>query len=391
MAEIPFTYFPLYFAIYSVAGWLIEFIYRGSVTRSLINPGFLTGPFLPLYGSASLLLITAGILLEGTPLWVAIPVISLIPTLLEYIGGGIAENIAGMRLWDYRDEAFNFQGRICLKFSLYWAVAANIFIFIVHPHLAPLLRQLPADEVDYALMALGGVLALDTIHSIAAMRKVRALIYDAAHYMEETSEEIYERLHHFRRQLRAFGNLRRLLNNAMEDSMLGRLSMKAEEIIHEIRATETYHGDDDPVFLDIIRDIIDHPAFGRLKEYGHHDATIYHHVRRVAYISYRICRKWNLDYRSAARGALLHDFFLYDWRTGRDRPYHGKLHGFLHSRVALRNALKHFDVNPIERDIILRHMWPLTLIPPRYRESFIVTFVDKWVASRELITALRNR
>jgi uncharacterized protein len=62
-----------------------------------------------------------------------------------------------------------------------------------------------------------------------------------------------------------------------------------------------------------------------------------------------------------------------------------KFHGFAHPRIALDNAERHFTLNDTERDCILRHMWPLTLMPPRTRESFVVSMVDKWVASRELL------
>jgi uncharacterized protein len=62
-----------------------------------------------------------------------------------------------------------------------------------------------------------------------------------------------------------------------------------------------------------------------------------------------------------------------------------KFHGLEHPRIALANAEAQFTLNAVERDCILRHMWPLTLVPPRYLESFIVSMADKLVASREFI------
>jgi uncharacterized protein len=74
------------------------------------------------------------------------------------------------------------------------------------------------------------------------------------------------------------------------------------------------------------------------------------------------------------RGALLHDFFLYDWHIP-DKTR--RWHGFTHPRIALENAKKYFKLNEKEKDIILNHMWPLTVKFPRSREAFIVCIADK--------------
>jgi uncharacterized protein len=105
----------------------------------------------------------------------------------------------------------------------------------------------------------------------------------------------------------------------------------------------------------------------------------------VSYFSYKACKLLKLDHHSAARGALLHDFFLYDWRNHDvpDLP-EDKFHGIEHPKIALANAQKHFQLNDIETDIIIKHMWPLTLVPPKYKESFIVSFADKYLASKDL-------
>lgn len=54
------------------------------------------------------------------------------------------------------------------------------------------------------------------------------------------------------------------------------------------------------------------------------------------------------------RGALLHDYFLYDWHN-QLTPHH--LHGFFHPGVALRNASMDVELTPIEHDIIKKHMF----------------------------------
>lgn len=78
---------------------------------------------------------------------------------------------------------------------------------------------------------------------------------------------------------------------------------------------------------------------------------------------------------------MLHDLFLYDWR--KKQPEHKRFHGFRHPRIALNNASKLFDLNEKEKDIILKHMWPITIIPPKYIEGYIITLTDKYCALEE--------
>ena len=77
----------------------------------------------------------------------------------------------------------------------------------------------------------------------------------------------------------------------------------------------------------------------------------------------------------------LHDFFLYDWRTGTD---HEGAHAFTHPETALSNAIEHFEINEKEADIILNHMWPLTITKmPSCKESFLVSAMDKYCSLKE--------
>lgn len=78
---------------------------------------------------------------------------------------------------------------------------------------------------------------------------------------------------------------------------------------------------------------------------------------------------------------MLHDLFLYDWR--KKRPDGKNLHAFRHPRIALNNSSKLFNLNKKEQDIILKHMWPLTVVPPKYIESVIISSMDKYSALNE--------
>lgn len=134
-----------------------------------------------------------------------------------------------------------------------------------------------------------------------------------------------------------------------------------------------------------IEEIWENEYLHDMKNYiQHRDLNCLEHSIFVSYNSYLVCKKLRCDEVAAARGALLHDFFLYDWHKGR----HGdKLHGFAHPEIALENAQSHFELSDVEKDIILKHMWPLTLKKvPKYKESLIVSLIDKYCTTVELIS-----
>lgn len=108
----------------------------------------------------------------------------------------------------------------------------------------------------------------------------------------------------------------------------------------------------------------------------HGDTTVLLHCIAVAYFSLLVIRILHLrcNEKSLIRGALLHDYFLYDWHT--PDPSH-RLHGFHHPEKALSNARQDVGLTPMEEDIIIHHMFPLTRKPPKSREAKIVCLVDK--------------
>ena len=134
-------------------------------------------------------------------------------------------------------------------------------------------------------------------------------------------------------------------------------------------------------FMNIVKDILSDKTVQNLHLYKHHYiSSRYEHCLSVAYNSYKICKFLGLDHVSAARAGVLHDLFLYDCENPETRP---QKHIKEHPKIALANAEKLFLLNDIEKDIILKHMWPVTFSTPRYIETFIVTFVDKYCAVKE--------
>lgn len=132
-------------------------------------------------------------------------------------------------------------------------------------------------------------------------------------------------------------------------------------------------------------DILNSKNFRRMKEYIQHgDMTVNAHVLDVARYSIIFSTKLHIrcSRRELIRGALLHDYFLYDWHIP-DKEHPHKLHGFYHPGAALRNASREYRLTEREKNIIQRHMWPLTVVPPTCREAWIVTAADKWCSLLE--------
>ena len=141
-------------------------------------------------------------------------------------------------------------------------------------------------------------------------------------------------------------------------------------------------------FIEIVSEIAMKPEVMEMKRFIQHgDITTYDHCLHVAYRSFFLAKKFNfsIDEKSLVFGAMLHDFFLYDWHI---KNYERKrLHGFHHPKTALRNAENLHELSEIERDIIIKHMWPLTLKFPKYRESYLVTFSDKICSLMEIYSS----
>lgn len=141
------------------------------------------------------------------------------------------------------------------------------------------------------------------------------------------------------------------------------------------RGGEAYKSD--TVYMECVRDILAHPVFNAMAQYYQHGTTTCReHCIRVSYMSYRICRRYGWNYKEAARAGLLHDLFLYDWHT-HARETGQRFHGFTHPRTALYNAQRYFELTEREKNMILRHMWPLTPVPPCCREGFAIVLADK--------------
>lgn len=140
-------------------------------------------------------------------------------------------------------------------------------------------------------------------------------------------------------------------------------------------------------------DILESDNFKSTKEYIQHgNMSVQEHCINVAKASLYFTEKLNIkcNTRDLVRGALLHDYFLYDWHKS-DKVNSHRLHGFFHPSRALHNARKEYSLTARQVDIIIKHMWPLTIVPPMCREAWIVSSADKYCSLMETFYIHKGR
>lgn len=162
--EWALTWF-LYFSATAFIGWMLESTYRSFAERRLVNSGFLSGPFVPIYGFGALSIALLARLLSaahGSLYWA---VLVVAPTVVEYLASFLLEKAFGLRLWDYRDQALNVRGRVCLLFSAFWAALTVAAVFWLEPLLLGIIEAAAGEIRYFAAGALFMYFVMDTIGS----------------------------------------------------------------------------------------------------------------------------------------------------------------------------------------------------------------------------------
>ena len=144
-------------------------------------------------------------------------------------------------------------------------------------------------------------------------------------------------------------------------------------------------------FDTIIKDILENKEIKSLKDIKHHDNNRLKHSLRVSYYSYNIAKKLHFNYESIARAGLLHDFYFEEINKMDNFKDKFKMFRKDHTRIALENSKKHFELNNLEENIIKSHMFPCNLTIPRYKESWLVSFVDKFISTYEFTSLFYTR
>lgn len=174
------------FFIGSVTGWCMELLFRryateNRKTKKWMNPGFCTGPYLPLYGFGLCLMYLIASLesfeLIQDPLLnktVLFALMAVCMTVIEYIAGVFSLKVLKVRLWDYSNERANLQGIICPKYSLIWAVLGAAYYFLIHPYILTAIDWLSRNlAFSFVIGLFFGVFIIDVANSVQLVSKLK--------------------------------------------------------------------------------------------------------------------------------------------------------------------------------------------------------------------------
>ena len=170
------------FFVGSTIGWVLELFYRKFFARKenpqkrWVNPGFLTGPWLPIYGFGATALFVlscyesdiARIDAGGAPHYALMIVfMALIMTAIEFIAGIIFIKGMKIRLWDYTEEWGNLWGIICPKYTFFWALlSAAYYFFLFPPFLDLVLWFIEHPWFSFVVGTLFGIFIVDCAFSL---------------------------------------------------------------------------------------------------------------------------------------------------------------------------------------------------------------------------------
>mgnify|MGYP005843442825 CR=1 FL=1 len=158
----------IYFMLYSFIGWLLEVAYAFYKERRFVNRGFLAGPLCPIYGFGTLLILNISSVLkfQHPSLLTNAVFIVLLTSALEYLTGYVLETFLHMKAWDYSNEFFNLNGRVCLKFSLFWGLLGCFVIYGLHPIVVRYVETANEDMKILVSFALLGCVLADTAKAV---------------------------------------------------------------------------------------------------------------------------------------------------------------------------------------------------------------------------------
>ncbi len=224
------------FLLFSFLGWCLEVIYRSIRNKRFINPGFMVGVTLPIYGAGALILYLIFLidLKFITGAWeIVLKIIfsSILLTLIEFVAGYVALKVYHNRLWDYSHKKFNIMGLICPEFSFYWTLLTIVFYYLFYPWLGSFGQNVYLNQFLILILGISfGIFLVDLIYSIKLLDKIRSyaiqlqqtvdfenlkrqvrektnnglkrikglsifkITYRVSHFIDEESRKIHERL-----------------------------------------------------------------------------------------------------------------------------------------------------------------------------------------------------
>ena len=218
-----FSHLVIWFFAYAVIGWLVESLYGLVARRRLYNPGFLNGPYVPIYAVASLVLVPIVGLSVVSPVWVFVVGV-IFATALEYFTHWVLEKMFQKKLWDYSDWPFNIKGRVCLQMSLAFGVLSLVALYLIQPLLVSFTNWLPGQVAVWLSVVILVVMFLDLAVSLGSVIRLRVDVRNLRGSVDVAMAGLDERLNALKTKSRSWLVRLRLLANRAYRLNLRRLT-----------------------------------------------------------------------------------------------------------------------------------------------------------------------
>lgn len=178
-----------YFLIYSFFGWCIESTFKSMCEKRMVNSGFLYGPFCPIYGCGAIIMYIFLDDVSSKP-FITFCLGFVVLSVWEYLVGVFLEKVFHRKYWDYSNNKFNLQGRVCLLNSFFWGILGILFIDIIHPFITGALSNIDTSLIIYCDIIIVIGLIIDTVASIMSNFSIATKLK----YVEELNTSIKEKL-----------------------------------------------------------------------------------------------------------------------------------------------------------------------------------------------------
>lgn len=170
----------------SIMGWVLELFYRRFFSdknpeKRWINPGFLVGPCLPLYGFGLIALFVMSLIpafyydeLTVSRVLIIIVIMGLVMTIIEYISGIIFIKGLHVKLWDYSTRKFNIQGIICPTFSIIWTLLGAVYYFFIQPRILKMVIWFTNNiAFSFFVGIFAGIFIIDIVYSFNLVTTIK--------------------------------------------------------------------------------------------------------------------------------------------------------------------------------------------------------------------------
>lgn len=211
-----------YFIIYSFLGWVVESTYKSVIEKKLINSGFLFGPFCPIYGFGAIIMYLFLDDVSNKPI-ITFCLGFVVLSVWEYVAGLFLEKVFNTKYWDYSNNKFNLQGRVCLLNSVFWGILGMVFIDVLNPIVTSLIEAISIDKlINFNIIAYI-IVSIDVIVSVVNTFSITEKIK----YVEELNKNIKDKIEEIKEK--GIGNeISQSLQEALED-----LKSKRDSIVQK--------------------------------------------------------------------------------------------------------------------------------------------------------------